>query len=47
VSDNKLILEGIFQVFETRNTGRIYPSTQIVIAINRMNKIKKIFNVGG
>lgn len=38
------ILEGILTKFNTRNNGRIYPWPPIVIAVNRMNKIKKIFN---
>jgi len=46
--EEKYILEGIFTEFETRNINtRIYPYPPIILSINRMNKIKKIFNVGG
>ena len=47
--DGKYILEGIFTEFDTmnRNPSRPYLHRNLpfLVAMNRMNKIKRIFNV--
>lgn len=46
MSEKEYVLEGILTKFDTmnRNSGRVYPYPEIVKAMNRMNKIKKIFD---